>query len=219
MGNRLGVQAPASTAAEGEQAVPAPAPPAAASAQGPIGRLPSDADLSKLEEAVGYTFKDKWVLCQALIHPSFGVLNNLRLTWLGDAVLGAAVSDLLFAALPEAPVGTLHDCRMALVRCEACAAGARRLGLQDLMVVGRGYEGEAPTPRMLAEGYEAVWGAIYVDSGFSLAQVKKTYAAVFPLEALQAAEPAGERAEGSGPAEPSAAGSAAAAQPVTIGPT
>ena len=117
---------------------------------------------------------------QALIHPSFGEWNMARLTWIGDAVLGAwcrscascaavaqrhlatalhltaptagmMVSDQLFRCLPpDSTTEALHDRRKALVRREACAKAAAGLGLDEAMVVGRGYEGKQPTMHMLA---------------------------------------------------------------------
>lgn len=133
---------------------------------------------------------------------------------------------LTFPGLPHLTRGI--PCAQALVRCEACAAGAERLGLPALLVVGPGFEGEEATPRMLAgerwecasvqgactaglqrvhacavkpsleraccppcrlahpparpaECFEAVWGALYVDAGCSLAAVKEAYASLFPL--------------------------------------
>lgn len=65
-------------------------------------------------------------------------------------MLGAAVSDLLYQALPDATIAGLHDHRMAIVRRKACAAAARKLGLDRLLVVGKGYEGAEPTMAMLA---------------------------------------------------------------------
>ncbi|EFN58917.1 hypothetical protein CHLNCDRAFT_140869 [Chlorella variabilis] len=157
-------------------------------------RLPSDAEVKALEQRLNYNFNNTWGLKLALVHPSYGELNNARLTWLGDAVLGAAVSDLLYQALPDATIAGLHDHRMAIVRRKACAAAARKLGLDRLLVVGKGYEGAEPTMAMLAgercrrHCFEAVWGAIYEDAGFQLGPMKKVYAALFPLGLLPPAQ-------------------------------
>jgi dsRNA-specific ribonuclease len=67
------------------------------------------------------------------------------------------VSDLLYRSLPSnATTGQLHDARAARVRREACAVAAKRLGLAPLLVVGKGCEGQEPTPAMLA-GAAAAW--------------------------------------------------------------
>lgn len=74
-----------------------------------------------------------------------------RLTWLGDAALGAAVSELLYRRLPSnATTAQLHFARVARVSREACATAAGRLGLASLMVVGKSFEGSQPSPAMLA---------------------------------------------------------------------
>ena len=65
-------------------------------------------------------------------------------------MLGVTVSELLYRALSEATTETLHNRRMGLVRREACAAAAQKLKLDQLLMVGRGYEGQVPTQHMLA---------------------------------------------------------------------
>ena len=80
-------------------------------------------------------------------------------------MLGATVSDLLDQALPEGTTEALHGRRMALVRREACAVAAQKLKLDQLLVVGRGYEGQVPTMHMLAGEAEALQGTVAGDAG------------------------------------------------------
>ncbi|KAI3436477.1 hypothetical protein D9Q98_005894 [Chlorella vulgaris] len=114
-------------------------------------RLPSAQEIASLENQLGYKFTDTFTLTQALLHPSFGELNNARLSWLGDAVLGMVVSDRLYHCLPSnATTEDLHERRVAEVSRQACAIRAHKMGLDKLLVVGKGYEGQVPTQAMLA---------------------------------------------------------------------
>lgn len=88
-----------------------------------------------------------------LHHSLAGEFNNHRLAWLGDAVMTAVVSELVFRALPEpADTEALHEWRKAAVGRGACAGFAAALGLDQLLVVGAGYDGQEPSLHMLAGG-------------------------------------------------------------------
>jgi len=116
-----------------------------------LRRRANRAELSALEQQLGHQFADPLLLSQALMHPSFGCLNNQRLAWLGDGVLKMILSDELYHRIPEpASTGTLHKTREKLEQERSCAALARKLGLDQLLVVSGGYEGSQPTERMLA---------------------------------------------------------------------
>jgi len=95
-----------------------------------------------------------------------------QLEFLGDAVLGLVVSDLLVAARPDATEGELTRCRAALVNTKALAAKAQQLGLDRLVVLGKGEEkgGGRDKPRILAAVLEAVLGAVFLDGGYGPAK-------------------------------------------------
>ncbi len=124
-------------------------------------------------------FKRSALLQQALVHSSFVNENpdrapesNERLEFLGDAVLGLVVADELFAAFPDQDEGMLTELRTHLVRRDTLAKAARRLKLGDALLLGRGEEagGGRTRPTNLAHAYEAVVGAIFLDSGLTSAR-------------------------------------------------
>ena len=125
------------------------------------------------------TFKDASLLRQALIHSSYvnenpgsAAQSNERLEFLGDAVLGLVVADEVFAAFPELDEGRLTELRTHLVRRETLAKAARRLKLGEELLLGRGEEagGGKARPTNLAHAYEAVVGAIFLDSSLTTAR-------------------------------------------------
>ena len=129
----------------------------------PVGRLAS---------ALGYEFSRPELFLQALTHRSFGSPHNERLEFLGDSVLNCVVATVLyqrFAALRE---GDLSRQRANLVRQEALAQIAQSLALGDYLRLGEGElkSGGFRRPSILADGLEAIFGAIYVDAGFAAAQ-------------------------------------------------
>ena len=95
----------------------------------------NDAD-GRLQERLGYVFNDPDLLGQALTHRSCGAHNNERLEFLGDAILGFVVADLLYAANPDAHEGRLTRLRAHLVRRETLAAVARNLQLGECLCLG-----------------------------------------------------------------------------------
>ena len=124
-------------------------------------------------------FKDATLLRQALVHSSYVNENpktspgsNERLEFLGDAVLGLVVADELFAAYPDQDEGKLTELRTHLVRRDTLAKAAGQLKLGDELLLGRGEEasGGRGRPTNLAHVYEAVVGAIFLDSGLPAAQ-------------------------------------------------
>ena len=121
-------------------------------------------------------FKDSAVLRQALVHSSYVNENpelapdsNERLEFLGDAVLGLVVANDLFAAYPDQDEGKLTELRAHLVRRDTLARAARRLDLGNELLLGRGEDvgGGRDRPTNLAHAYEAVVGAIFLDSGYA----------------------------------------------------
>jgi ribonuclease-3 len=131
---------------------------------------------SPLESAVGIQFRDRALLNAALTHRSFafehGVpVTNERLEFLGDAVLGLVVTDLAFRRFPDLSEGELAKLRAAMVNMTTLADVARKLGLGQAILLGRGEElsGGRGKASILADGLEAVVGAIYLDQGIEAA--------------------------------------------------
>lgn len=136
---------------------------------------------------------------QAVTHPSYVHENpgnatgdNERLEYLGDAVVGLAVASLLYEALPEAPEGELTRLRARLVRQSSLARVARKIGLDQVLLLGRGEEltGGRAKESVLGSTFEAWCGAYYLVHGFdaALAYIKDNVAPLLH-EALEATEP------------------------------
>ncbi|KAK9902840.1 hypothetical protein WJX75_008325 [Coccomyxa subellipsoidea] len=144
---------------------------------------PTDEELMKVEKDLGYKFRDKWLLRQAFIHPSAGEFNNYRLAWIGDAAMTLVVSDLVYDSLPKASTDILTDRRTALVMRDFCAEGAKKLGWHKVAFTGKSFPkaDEQANRNMLAEVFEAVWGAVFKDSGNSCQAVLDAYARHFAL--------------------------------------
>ncbi|QIA26913.1 ribonuclease III [Thermaerobacter sp. PB12/4term] len=100
-------------------------------------------------------------------HPDTAGPDNERLEFLGDAVLNLCVTDYIFRTYPQRPEGELSKLRAAVVRAETLAATAQRLGLGELLRLGRGEEatGGRQRPSVLADAYEAMVAAVYLQEG------------------------------------------------------
>jgi len=125
-----------------------------------------------LERRIGHRFKDPALLAQALTHRSFGSPHYERLEFLGDSVLGCAVTELLFQRHPDLPEGKLSRMRAGLIREESLARVARDLGIAAFLRLDESTarnEG-AGRPSILADALEAVYGAVFLDGGYSAAQ-------------------------------------------------
>lgn len=125
-----------------------------------------------LEALLGHRFEDPHLLDVALAHPSFahefdGSRGNERLEFLGDAVLDLAVARLLYDAHPHWSEGDLTRARAALVNSRTLARCARELGLGAYARLGRTERktGGADKERILANVFEALLGALYLDAG------------------------------------------------------
>ena len=132
------------------------------------------ADVVAIEKRLGYRFSDTALLERALTHRSHaherrdGVAPHYeRLEFLGDSLLGFLVSDWLYKGDGEAPEGVLTRRRQVVVRTSTLAATARQLGLGDAIRLGRGEErtGGREKPSLLADLFEAVLAAVYMDGG------------------------------------------------------
>lgn len=133
------------------------------------------ANLVALEEKIGYVFRDRDILLQALTHSTYAyehrqenLMNNERLEFLGDAVLDLVISDALFRQPEHDAEGIMTKTR-ALVVCEnTLAQVAQSLDLGWLLLMGRGETatGGREKPSNLANAVEALFGAIYLDGGY-----------------------------------------------------
>ena len=133
----------------------------------------------KLERVIGYTFDDAALLRTALTHRSHsyehaGDVNEdyERLEFLGDALLGFLAAEWLFHDDPAGAEGVLSRRRQSVVREATLASISQRLGLGESMRLGRGEErsGGRLKPALLADLFEAVLGAVYLDGGFEAAR-------------------------------------------------
>ncbi len=135
----------------------------------------SEDDRADLERRLDYTFVRPELLRTALTHPSAAVgadLHYERLEFLGDAVLDLAIADLLMRRLPEAKEGVLSKERASIVNGRTLAAKAQEIGVGRALRLGKGEEksGGRDKVSILAASFEAVIGAIYIDSGLRPAQ-------------------------------------------------
>jgi len=124
--------------------------------------------LQKFEKILGYTFKDKELLKEALTHKSYkSPVNNERLEFLGDAVLDLIVGEYLYKKLPKANEGELSKLRASLVNEEGFAKLAGRLGIGDFIFISQAEENNhgRSKPSLLSNAFEAVMGAIYLEDG------------------------------------------------------
>lgn len=137
-------------------------------------------ELDNLENEIGYQFKDKSLLKQALTHSSFSNEQKIRkwknyerIEFLGDAVLELVSSDYFYRTYPEETEGNLTKMRAAAVCEQALAITARQLKLGSYMIFGKGEEANGGREResIIADAVEAVIGAIYLDE--SLEEAKK----------------------------------------------
>jgi ribonuclease III len=134
--------------------------------------LKNQAPSKRLEEELGYRFKDPALLVRSLTHVSYARQksegHNEVLEFLGDAALELAISDLLIRSNPEKPEGVLSKMRAALVNTKVLAQKAAALGIGDLLRIGKGEElsGGRSKESILAGAFEALLGAIYRDGGY-----------------------------------------------------
>lgn len=123
----------------------------------------------QLESALAHAFKQASLLRTALTHRSFGSPNNERLEFLGDGLLNCVVADLLFARFTDLSEGELSRLRANLVRQDTLHALAEQLSIGQYLLLGEGERrsGGAQRPSILADALEAIFGAVYLDAGFS----------------------------------------------------
>ncbi|MBC5736490.1 ribonuclease III [Lawsonibacter faecis] len=135
--------------------------------------------MEKLEEKLGYTFRDRSLLENALTHSSYanenkslGLQSNERLEFLGDSVLGMVTADYLFRTHPDLPEGDLTRTRAALVCEGSLVEVAHQLELGSYLKLGKGEDagGGRERPSIVADAVEAVLAAVYLDGGIGSAR-------------------------------------------------
>ncbi|MBI3784119.1 MAG: ribonuclease III [Deltaproteobacteria bacterium] len=132
--------------------------------------------ISDLEARLGYSFRDKRLLHAALTHSSALDValprTGERLEFLGDAVVGLALSDVLVERFPQHNEGQLSKFRAAIVNTRSLADKARSLGFHRALMLGKGEEktGGRDKSSILAAAYESVVGAIFLEAGYAVAR-------------------------------------------------
>lgn len=141
--------------------------------------VPIKHEFEGLQKAIGYRFRDRGLLEHAMTHTSRanedvtgGVVDNESLEFLGDAVLGFVIADTLFREFPEWDEGEKSKTKASMVSTFALAKQAERLHLGDHLLLGRGEEktGGRRKQALLADTYEALIAAIYLDGGIEAAR-------------------------------------------------
>jgi ribonuclease-3 len=136
-------------------------------------------EFETLQRAIQYRFRDRGLLEHAMTHTSRanedvsgGVTDNESMEFLGDALLGFVIADLLFREFPDFDEGEKSKTKASLVSTATLARQAERLGLGDHLLLGRGEEktGGRRKQALLADGYEALLAAIYLDGGIEHAR-------------------------------------------------
>ncbi|MAZ77349.1 MAG: ribonuclease III [Legionellaceae bacterium] len=127
----------------------------------------SEINLSTLTKKIGYQFVSEKYAVLALSHRSVGDHNNERLEFLGDALLNFVIAATLFEKFPEAREGRLSRLRATLVQRDALAKLSKKMMLGDFLILGAGEmkTGGSQRSSILADAFEALIGAIYLDGG------------------------------------------------------
>ena len=128
-------------------------------------------DLCAFQQRIGYTFEKKELLEEALTHSSYanesGLLSfNERLEFLGDAVLELVTSEKLYSDYPKLAEGQLTHLRAQLVCKNSLSQWAEEIGLSPLIRIGKSLVKNGPTQSMEADAAEAVFGAVFLESGY-----------------------------------------------------
>ena len=134
--------------------------------------------MENLQQDIGYNFRNEALLVEALTHPSLAYENpsessdNQRLEFLGDAVLQLVLTNDLFERFPEFPEGQLTKLRSRLVSTSALEEYALNINLGNHILLGKGEEKSGGRERtgILADAFEALIGAIYLDSDYEKAK-------------------------------------------------
>ncbi len=140
-------------------------------------------DYGPLQRKLGYSFAQASLLQQALTHRSHSVAHNERIEFLGDSVLNCCVAHALYQRFGELKEGELSRLRANLVRQETLAELAQQLELGTYLRLGEGElkSGGFRRPSILADGLEALFGAVFLDGGFAATEgvIRGLYASMF----------------------------------------
>lgn len=146
--------------------------------------------LNSLQQAIGYQFKDTGLLQLALTHRSYGKPNNERLEFLGDSILGALVTELLYKEDDQAQEGELTQRRASLVNGKHLAKLARSFELENVLLLGLGENRKNIGFAILEDAFEALIGAVFVDSNYD--QCRKTFRPLLERELDSLSQGAGK---------------------------
>lgn len=135
-------------------------------------------DIAQIEGKIGYHFHDAALLAQAFIHRSYvnenrsALGHNERLEFLGDSILGMLIADHLYRRLPDTAEGDLSLLRSRLVEAGSCGAYIAKLDIAHFLLLGKGEQLNKGRGRetILADLFEAIIGAIYLDGGMEAAR-------------------------------------------------
>jgi ribonuclease III len=136
--------------------------------------VPFGSEFEPLERVIGYRFRDRGLLEHALTHrsrvhedASGGVIDNESLEFLGDSILGFVIADMLFREFPQHNEGQKSKLKASIVSATSLGRLGERIGLGDYLILGRGEEktGGRQKLALVADGYEALIAAIYLDGG------------------------------------------------------
>jgi ribonuclease-3 len=140
-------------------------------------------DASSIERRIGYVFRAPALLQQALTHRSHSSPHNERLEFLGDSLLNCVIASELYGRYGDLSEGDLSRFRSNLVRQQALADLAQSVQIGELLRLGEGEmkSGGASRPSIMADAMEALFGAVFVDSGFAEVEgvIRRLYAPVF----------------------------------------
>lgn len=137
----------------------------------------TEINTKEFEQATGLKFNDQELLKRSLTHRSFlnegnaeGLKNNERLEFLGDAVLELVITEHLFKEYTDHPEGDLTSFRAAVVRTDSLAKASKKLGIGEFLLMSKGEEmtGGREKDYLLANAFEAVTGALYLDQGYDV---------------------------------------------------
>lgn len=134
--------------------------------------------IKELQEKLGYQFHNEQLLRTALTHSSYAneshgkVVCNERLEFLGDSILGMITAEYLYTHCPEVPEGGLTKQRAALVCEKALCKYSKELDIGSCLLLGRGerHSGGGNRPSILADAFESVLAAVYLDGGLDMAR-------------------------------------------------
>ena len=149
--------------------------------------MPTDDPLSDFEQRIGYPFQRRELLTRALTHKSFSheskrpdAVDNETFEFLGDAVLGFVIGDLLFHRFPTVDEGAMSKIKAYLVSATSLAAKARLFGMGEVILLGVGEEksGGRKKDSLLANLFEAMLAAVYLDGGIDAVRqlIERTFA-------------------------------------------